>query len=442
LISADVRSSPTSPRSSLPLAYFALAHAGLALALIVLAVQPDLPGAYFFHPRMVAIVHLVTLDWISGSILGALYIVAPLVLGMPMPVGRADWVAFAAFAIGTIGMVGHFWIGEYEGMVWAAALVIGTIAWVAVRAWRGLPHATAGWPVRLHVALAFGNMLAAGSLGAALGLDRSRGLFQLSPLAGAFAHAHLAAVGWALMMVVGLSYRLLPMILPAKMPTGRGIAASAMLIEGGLVAVVAGLLGQPSWLVVGGLAIAAGLASFARQMRRTFAHRVPRPPALPRRDWSTWQAQAALLWLLVAAGLGLSLTVLPPDRTTTAVAWIYGVAGLVGCLSQIIVGMQGRLIPLYVYYRAMAARGGVRPERAANDLPSAPRARLIFLTWTIGVPWLAWGLADERPLSIAGASTVLLIGVVASAAYILYLEQTARLPLARTRDLDTPSATE
>jgi hypothetical protein len=69
------------PSSALPLAYFGWAHAGLATAFLALVVDPALAGGYFLHPRMVAVVHLVTIAWISGSILGAFYVVAPLALG-------------------------------------------------------------------------------------------------------------------------------------------------------------------------------------------------------------------------------------------------------------------------------------------------------------------------------------------------------------------------
>ena len=121
-----------------------------------------------------------------------------------------------------------------------------------------------------------------------LGLGRTSLSVDISPMAGAFAHAHLAAVGWALMMVVGLGYRLLPMILPAKPPDERGLARSAVLIEVGLVVVVAGLLGLDRLVPAGALVIILGLASFVRAVRRMVAERLPRPAALPARDWSAW----------------------------------------------------------------------------------------------------------------------------------------------------------
>jgi hypothetical protein len=413
------------PGSALPLAYFLFAHAGLAAALGLLVVWPDLPGGYFLHPRMVAVVHLVTIAWISGSILGAFYLVAPLALGVPMPVTQADWAGWAAFTTGAVGMVTHFWMGEYDGMVWSAALVLGAIGWVALRALPRLRTASVPWGVKLHVILAFANVIVAGVFGSLLGLSQTRGLIAASPMTAVFAHAHLAAVGWVFMMVVGLAYRLLPMILPAKPPSGRGLATSAVLIEAGLVVSVTSLFVDGQWLPAGGLLIASGLASFVGKVRHVVAQRLPRPPALPHRDWSAWQVHGAFLWLAVALVLGLSLTVLPAGTTQVTVAWIYGVAGLLGGLSQIVVGMQGRLVPMYAYYRAMAARDGTPPERSSHALISVPFARTIFAAWTIGVPWLAWGLARSHPSSVRAAAAILAAGVVVGAMYLRHLMRSA-----------------
>ena len=414
------------PASALPLAYFAFAHAGLTAAFLLLAVWPDLPGGYFLHPRMVALVHLVTLAWISGSIVGAFYIVAPLALGMPFVVGPRDWTAYMAFVVGTTGMVTHFWMGEYTGMVWSAALVLGAMGWMAFRAGRALPAAPVQSGVKLHVGLAFVNVIAAGAVGMWIGLRRPALGLTISPIAGAFAHAHMAAIGWALMMVIGLGYRLLPMILPAKPPANRGLATSAVLIESGLLVLAVSLFGTRGFALVGALIIVLGLARFVRTVRRMVAERLPRPPALPARDWSTWQVHGAMLWLLLAVGLGLTLSIVSGGVVQVQIAWVYGVAGLVGGLSQIVVGMQGRLVPLYAYYRAMAARGGAQPERSAHSLLSPPFARAIFLLWTFGVPSLAWGLATSDGRFIRGASLMLGVAVIVGAAYLRRLIRSAQ----------------
>lgn len=409
------------PSSTLPLAYFAFAHAGLASGFVTLAFRPDLPGVFFYHPKMVAIVHLLTLPWLSGSILGAFYIVAPLVLRLPMPVRWPDWIAFALFVLGTAGMVGHFWIGEYGGMVWGAYEVVAAIGWVASRAWRGLVQAPVPWPIKLHVGLAFANIVAAAALGILIGIDRTRGILAISPIAATYTHAHLAAIGWATMMVVGLAYRLIPMMLPAAMPTGSALARSALLLQAGLVVIAWALIHGSPWLLAGAALVAAGLASFFAQIRSVVGRRMPKPPALPRRDWSTWQTHTALLWLVVAVVLGVAQSVGVRAQWTFPMMWLYGVAALVGFLAQIVTGMQGRLVPLYAWYRAMARRGGAPPARGANDLPSAAFARVVFLTWTAGVPLLGWGLAVGAHAVIVSGAILLACGVAAGGAHIAYM---------------------
>jgi hypothetical protein len=223
------------------------------------------------------------------------------------------------------------------------------------------------------------------------------------------------------MMVVGLGYRLIPMFLPAAMPRGARLAVSALLLEAGLLVIAWTLLSGSAWLAVGAVLIAGGFASFVNVIRAVVKQRMPRPPALPRRDWSVWQSHAAMFWLLAAVGLGLALAFGVPGDWFPAVAWVYGVAGLVGFLTQMVVGMQGRLVPLYAWYRARAARGGAQPDWAANALPSAGPARVIFLLWALGVPLLAWALAANDPRGIALAASLLTGGVAVNGAYLLLM---------------------
>ncbi|MGH8638934.1 MAG: hypothetical protein ACREUZ_17500 [Burkholderiales bacterium] len=404
------------PASGIPLLYFGFAHICLAVALGVLVVHPNLPGGFFHHPRMIAVVHLVTLGWISGSILGAFYIVCPLALRLPIRPGWRDRLAFGSFAVGVIGMVAHFWLGEYSGIAWSALLVAAAVLHVALRAWLGLPRAPVPWPVKLHVALAFANMILASMFGMLIGLNRMYGWLPWPPLSAAFAHAHLPAVGWAVMMVVGLSYRLIPMIIPAEMPRGRSMATSAVLLEIGTLGLAVALLTRPGWSPVAALVIVAGIASFVRQVRSIVKRKLPPPAALPRPDWATWQTHIAFVWLVIAACTGLALTLPVPPASTIELGWVYGTAGLIGFLAQIVVGIQGRLLPLYGWYRMME-RGNMRPPpRSAHALANPGLAKAILLSWTLGVPLLVSGLAADINWILVAGSALLLGGVVLNAA--------------------------
>jgi hypothetical protein len=301
-------------------------------------------------------------------------------------------------------------------MAWSALLVAATVLHVAVRAWIGLRSAPVPWPVRLHVALAFANMILATVLGMLLGMNRIYGWLPWSPMAAAFAHAHLAVVGWAVMMVVGLSYRLIPMIVPAQPPKGASLAASAILLEIGALGLAFALLTSPGWSTVPALVITAGLASFVFQVRRIVQHKLPAPAALPRPDWATWQTHVAFVWLLIAVAAGVALTLPVPPAWTVWLGWVYGTAGLVGFLAQVVVGIQGRLLPLHAWYRLMERANMRPPGRSAHAMASPSLAKAILVVWTLGVPALAAGLTSELALLVVVGSLLLLVGVVLNVA--------------------------
>ena len=313
-------------------------------------------------------------------------------------------------------MVSHFWIGEYSGMAWSAGLVISAVLHVAVRAWTGMVAAPIPWAVKLHVALAFANMLGASVFGITLGLNRIFGWFAWSAMSAAFAHAHLASIGWAVMMVMGLSYRLIPMIVPAAMPTRTSMAYSAVLLEAGVIVLAIGLVRYRAATLPGAILILAGFGSFLTHVRDIVKRKLPPPAALPRPDWATWQTHVAFGWLLLAAITGLVLTLPISLAWTVPLGWIYGTAGLVGFLAQIVVGIQGRLLPLHGWYRVFVTEGMKPPRRSAHSLGSHRLARWILLTWTFGVPLLAGGLAFTSLPLVRVGSACLLAGVILNAA--------------------------
>lgn len=392
------------PPRVLPWLYFGCAWLSLALAFVAIAWNPRAAAGFFYHARIAGIVHLVTLGWITLSILGALYVVGPIALRTPLPARRADAVAFASVVIGIIGMVAHFWIEQFSGMAWSGLMVALGMLHVVARAARGVWSAPIPAGVKLHVVLAFANIAGASTMGVLLAFDKVYLFMPGYVLANVIAHAHLAAIGWASMMVVGVGYRLLPMMLPAEPPAGRTIFASAILLEIGAVGLFITLtLRAPS---VAGFAAAtvAGFAAFAAHvivMRR----RLRRAPAeLPSPDYGVRHAWLAFASLGIAIALGLMLALSAPSDLTMRAALAYGVFGLVGFLAQMVAGMQLRLLPLLAWYTAAHRAIDLTTVPSPNALMAPRLARAAWLLWLWGVPALAGGFfLGAIPLLTAGA---------------------------------------
>lgn len=401
------------PSPSLPLAYFAGAHAALALAMAGLLASPDLGGTFHYQPRMIALVHLVTVGWISGSILGAYYIVAPLALGAPMRVGWGDHVALALFWSGVLALVAGFWTGRFALVGLGALPLLAAVAFVGSRVAPGVWRSKAPGGVALHVSLGFINMLLAILMGLALAANRLWWQWPVSPLSLAVAHGHLAMLGWVLMTVVGVGYRLVPMFLPAAMPGGPGLAASAVLLEAGALGLASSL--AAGWPVLpSAIAVMGACVAFFLYLGRMLRNRRPRPADLPKPDWSTWQTQVALAYLLATLGLGAWLVVGAPPSWA---AWLYGGAGILGFAAQMVVGIQGRLVPMQAWYRSMGHRGGEPPAISVHVLIRPPLARAILIAWSAGVPLLVGGLASGRRPAIAAGAALLLAATCMNAAH-------------------------
>lgn len=408
----------------LPVLYFGLAYLSLAVAFGEVALQPEKIAGFFYHPRMIAVVHLVTLGWISGSILGALHLVGPMALRTPMPAERIDYWAFVAFFLGSSGVVGHFWIEEFSGVAWSGLLLTLVFLHVGRKILGPLRRAPVPPEVKLHFFLAFSNVGLAAVAGTLLGLNKHWPFLPGNALTSAYAHAHLAALGWATMMVFAAGYRLLPMLLPAAMPTGAGMWAGAALLELGTLGLFVTLYLRSPWLSAAAVCAAAGVAVFLGHLLWMKRHPRPAPRGLIRPDFGVAQALSALAYLALAGVLGLVLAFSPETtQTTLRLVTVYGVCGLLGFLAQMVAGVSARLLPIFAY---LVAAEGSDPPPTPHETPDRRLQAATFALWTLGIPVLAAGFFLDETWVVSAGGWILLGAVGAGAASHLAVLRSAR----------------
>ena len=210
------------------------------------------------------------------------------------------------------------------------------------------------------------------------------------------------------MLVIGIAYRLLPMVLPAQMPDGRRLYATAILLETGACGIFLALFFHTGLAWIFALVTVAGFLAFGAHAAWMVRHPRPRPPAIRTPDPAVLHAGAAFSSLAIACGLGVWLSLAPPSAAMLRVATAYGVFGLVGFLSQMVVAMKGRLLPLLAWYWAFAKGGGRSPVPSPHAMAWRDGQLAVFGLWLFGVPALAGGLAfDAIPFVRAAAWSLL-----------------------------------
>lgn len=408
---------PAPPRA-LPITYFLFGHVALLSATLVAAIAPRWIAGFFFSPRTVAVVHTVTLGWITTSILGATYIVMPLALRAELRARKVDWFICVAALLGVLGVVGHFWtvaakdVQSFSGMVWSGGTVVVAIVLAAWRVLRALRHAQSPLAVRAHVGAAYLNMVLAAVLGSLLALNRITTVLPGSHLRDVFGHAHLAAVGWGVMMFFGVAYRLIPMFLPAKPPRGWRLWLSLVLLETGAVGLALAFLFEGPTRVFAVL-IAGGIGLFFANLVWMLRHRVPAPPKLRRPDVGMVQTMVALIYLLAATGIGLGLAF--QERLELYYVMAYGVVGLVGFLGQAVLGIGMRLLPMYAWLGAWVGGGYGELPKTPHDMPARPLQWAALFSWIAGVPMLAHGMGASSEAWVSAGGWCLTAGTLAAA---------------------------
>jgi hypothetical protein len=399
----------------------------LLFVCVAAGLWPRAVAGFFYHSWLIGLVHLVTLGWITCSILGAIYIVGPLALRMEMPSRRLDYLAYAFVFIGLSGMLGHFWIEQYSGMAWSAATIAAGVMYMTARIVASIRRAPIQPAVKLHIVLACANFWLAASMGLLIAFDKVLHFLPGFVLSNVYAHAHLAALGWATMMVVGVAYRLLPMTFPSKMPTSRSIYASAILLESGVLGLFAALLLRSAWTPVFAVLIVSGLAAFATHVIWMLRRPAPPPVGASRLHFGVLHAAAAGLSLLAAVVIGLVLLALPTSPGALHAAAAYGVFALVGFLAQMVVGMEARLIPLVTWFWVFARDDTPAPPPSPLVMRDTTLQAIVFAGWVIGVPALAAGMALESARWVSlGAWSLAVAVAIATLDNILVVTLSAR----------------
>jgi len=397
---ANVRRAPA---ATLPLSYLVAASVAFLLACAgTMALAVPLAGHYY-QPRVVALTHTVTLGWISLSIMGASYQLIPVLLERPVWSERLGRWQLGLLLTGIAGMVAHFYIGRWPGLLMAAAMVgIGGAMHLVNVAMtlRGLGRRSFTASLMTIGFTGFGLTALFGLL---LGADR---MWRFLP--GAFfptlhAHFHLALLGWVAPMIMGVSARAYPMFLLAPEPNGWPGRAQLWGLTLGVPTVVTGLWAWPALVLPGALSVAVAVAGHLTWVAH-MAHDRKRPQL----DWGLRFVLTGSAFLIVATavGAGLALDFLSGPR----VAMAYAVLALGGWASLTIVGMMLKIVPFLVWYRVYGPLAGRAPVPTLGQLGWPTAEALAYGLVTGGMAGLAAALITGSTPLIFSAGAVLTAG--------------------------------
>ncbi len=367
-----------------------------------LIAQESVLGFSFNAFLWLGAVHVLTLGWITMTMLGVMVQMATVLWETPLSSPgwiRAGWWMLAS---GILGFVGALWAGASWYGLPAYFLTVPIVLYLGamIRTMRGASKL--GW-TGLHMAWAMGYLIALVTVAVLLAADRHRGTVFHDSDGALIAHIHLALVGWVSLTIMGASYKLVSMFALAHTTSRTAGQIAFGLVNAGLIgltvdALFLGRRWTPVWAVVLGL----GYLAYLSQMREIFSVRNRKiDPALA---FTLMALAGGVIW--VGLGIGLAFGWLADD-TEVRVAYVF--AALVGWVTPFIFGQIHKIAPFLVWTRLFQSNAwkGSPPPRV-QDLTSERLAWGTFGALGIAIVSGLVGLLGEFQwvLRVCGVSLV------------------------------------
>lgn len=399
----------------------------LLVGSVMLAVRPDILATYHYNQYVIATTHLFVLGWISTIVMGAMYQLVPVALETPLYSERLARWQFVFHLVGFVGMVWMFWIWNLKqvghfGTVLAVGvgLFIYNIARTLLRVprWNVVATGVASALFWLGAAVTAGLIIVAGksvydvdgspalSGWAAVLIDGVRAVGRVAgrfdQMSAMHAHAHLGALGVFVMLILAISFKLVPMFALSDIQSRRRPWASIGLVNVGLSgAFVTVVLRSPLKLVFTAVAVL-GLAVYGIEMIAILRARKRRSL-----DWGLRYFLTALLVLGLVASLALVLSWpgLALTPLTGQLENLYGFLALGGVISFAIIGMLYKIVPFLVWYQSYSRKIGGCKVPSLADLYSHGLQQAGYWTYLAGLGTTGAGIVlSNASLVRAGCS--------------------------------------
>jgi len=382
-------------------------------------IAPELAIGAYPSPHVAAVTHLFTLGWLTTTIFGALYQLLPVALGAPVRSVRMGHASFCAFAPGAgifaAGVATNSTVLHHLGIGLVATGVVLAVVNFAI----SLRRATLRDVTWAAVVVALGFLSIALVLGVVLLHNLRTGFLADARVRVLAVHLHMALVGWALVMMTGVSHRLLPMFLLSHAPDTRWTKRALALLGIGVLALCVGLdarIPAVTWIALA--LLEGGVGCFVWQVHSFYRARVRRSI-----DAGMRFVVSALAFLVVSSALGAA--VLARGISHPRLATIYVMVGLLGGIVLFVIGFFYKIVPLLAWtvrYRDRLGKG-TAPTVAATF--SSRIAHLQLGLMSLGVAALALGTAAGSTNAVRGGALLFLSGV------LLFVSQIARVALGR-----------
>jgi hypothetical protein len=370
----------TIPPIHLPFRFFNTAPWMGVLAALVLLPGGDRAFGTQWSPELLGITHLLTLGFMTMVMLGAMFQLVPVISGRMIPGGTivATLVHLLLLA-GVLLLVAGFYWQAYWLFAWALPVLLAAFITFLVALGSLLLRQIGGGDSIYCIRFAALSLLIAVGLGVLRSANYAGLPVPLTLVNIANIHLAWGLVGWVLLLVMGVSYQVIPMfhVTPSyPMPLARVLPA-VVFLSLLLLTLVDNTVVQ-ALVVVALCTVALIYASYTIGLLN---HRKRKIPDITVRFWRLSLTCLIVSALLLAGFYFTGHLFLSPELQQRAPV-IIGIFMIYGFAGSVIMGMLQKIVPflsyLHLQRRCMSSFELLKTLPHMGEIISEPRSRWQF----------------------------------------------------------------
>lgn len=389
------------PSVTLPLRFVITGLLALFGGSVWLLAQPGILATYHYNQNTIAVTHLFVLGWLCSIVMGAMYQLVPVALETKLYSERLARAQYIFHVVGFLGMVWMFQVWNMKQVGnFGALLTVGVVLFVynivrtllRVPKWNVVATAIAAALAWLSLTVAAGLLIAMAKYTATINL-----LSRFNPISAMHAHAHLGIVGLFLMLIVGVSYKLVPMFTLSELQNHHRAMWSVVVLNLGLAGSFTAILMSSRWKPAFAVMMILAFALYGWELIAILRARKRR--AL---DWGVKYFLTAISLLVPTAGLALVLSWpdLPLNTFTGQLENTYGFLGLLGVVSFAVIGMLYKIVPFLVWFGAYSKHIGRAQVPALADMYSTGLQAAGYWTYLGGLIITAVAIVSSNTTAV------------------------------------------
>src|SRR5665213_1367693 len=409
------------------LPFYIYAAISFLAACILLLLNVCAVHQHYFLPQTLAITHIMALGWGTMIILGASHQLLPALIDGKLSSNTMAYLSFGFAAIGIPLLVTGFYLFQTGWLLQTGAIFVNAaIIFYLINVISSIYETKKMGVQAVFVVTATFWLFATAFFGLLLVFNFTRSWLPDNSVEYLSLHAHMGIVGWFLLLVLGVSSRLIPMFLISKYNHPKRLWWIYSLVNLGLSGfVLLKIFAEPGIMFyVPVLLIGAALIGFVDYCRRAYQSRL--------RKQVDEQMRLSLLsvafLLLPVLCLLVVLACMSKNQQANTII-LYGFCIFFGWITAMILGMTFKTLPFIVWnkvYHDKAAKGKTPTPKELFSEKLFHWMKVFYLSG-FGL-FIAGILFLNNILLIAGAASLLLTA-------LCYAGNVARIILHKPKSL-------